>query len=132
MSEINHSLHISHYINQDPEVWELSDRFGDGALRLWLEILSIATLNDGKIPGWSQECSPQLARTLAGICRLRAARVQRILQFFDDRRWTELSADPQPPRRHRVRSYAHSHVAQEEEHFPSRTATHRTNGMASG
>lgn len=27
-------------INDDPEVWELTSRFGDRALRLWLEVLA--------------------------------------------------------------------------------------------
>ena len=42
---------VTHDINTDPELWELTDRFGDRALRVWLEILSIADRNYGKLDG---------------------------------------------------------------------------------
>jgi hypothetical protein len=42
---------VSHDINRDPEMWALCDRFGDKALRCWLEILSIADRNEGAVPG---------------------------------------------------------------------------------
>lgn len=48
---------VNHDINADPEVWELTDKFGDRALRVWLEILSIADRNygqlDGTVDGWA-------------------------------------------------------------------------------
>ena len=42
---------VSHDLNADIEVWELTDRFGVTGLRVWLEILSIADRNEGILPG---------------------------------------------------------------------------------
>ncbi len=60
-----HYFPVSQDINSDPEVWELTDKFGDRALRVWLEILSIADRNNGTLPGhW--EHYPSI---LAGRCK---------------------------------------------------------------
>ncbi len=87
--------------------------FGDRALRLWLELLSIADRNDGFIPGWNgadsfQDCSPQIRRSLAGKCRLSGERVQNVLRFFDERAWTE------PGFPHRVRNHTKYRVMRED------------------
>lgn len=55
---------VNHDINADPEVWELTEQFGDRALRVWLEVLSIADRNKGEIPGlWESYPSVLAGRT---------------------------------------------------------------------
>lgn len=99
MPRIKRWFHVSHDINSDPEVWELTDRFGDRSLRVWQEILSIAERNDGDIPGWSAELSPQLRRSLAGKCRVSGETVQRVCGFADEKFWT-VSGNPHKTRNH--------------------------------
>ena len=49
MPVITRWFKVSHDINADPEVWELTDTFGDRALRVWIEMLSIADRNRGLV-----------------------------------------------------------------------------------
>jgi len=51
MPRIPRWFNVSHDINSDPEVWELTDTFGDWMLRVWLQLLSVADRNDGVIKG---------------------------------------------------------------------------------
>ena len=116
MPKIRRWFHTSHDINADPEVWELTDLLGDRALRIWLEILSIADRNEGDIPGWSgeqfAEPSPQLRRSLAGRCRTTGETVRRASRFFDERSWTV------PGMPHRVRNHAEYHRTREPNKIP--------------
>jgi len=77
---------VSHDINADPEMWELTDRCGDRALRVWLECLSIADRNSGKIG----KDGPQLYKVIATKCRLRSNKVATILQLSRNLVWTKL------------------------------------------
>ena len=118
---IRHWFNTSHDINADPEVWELTDLHGDRALRIWLEILSIADRNDGSIPGWSgerfAEPSPQLRRSLAGRCRTTGETVRRACRFFDERLWTV------PGTPHRVRNHAKYHRTRGPNQIPNEELT---------
>src|SRR3990167_3314024 len=49
MPAITRWFKVSNDINSDPEVWELTDTFGDRALRVWIEMLSIADRNRGVV-----------------------------------------------------------------------------------
>jgi hypothetical protein len=40
---------VSREINADPELWELEERYGPHALRLWLEILARLDENDNRL-----------------------------------------------------------------------------------
>src|SRR5258708_34616907 len=51
MPKIKRWFHVSHDINADPEVWEMTDRLGDRTFRVWMELLSIADRNAGEIKG---------------------------------------------------------------------------------
>lgn len=51
MPRVKRWFPVSHDINSDPEVWELTDLFGVGGLRMWLECLSLADKNEGEIKG---------------------------------------------------------------------------------
>jgi hypothetical protein len=41
MPRVKHYFPVSHEINDDPEVWELTSIFGDRAFRTWMEVLRI-------------------------------------------------------------------------------------------
>jgi hypothetical protein len=113
MPRIRRWFHVSHDLNFDPEVWELTNRLGDRALRVWLEILSIADRNNGMVPGWLENCSPELGRALANRCRVTGQTVASCLRLFDEKLWTE------PGTPHRVRNYAKYNVSREANQIPS-------------
>lgn len=81
MPQIKRWFPVSHDINADPEIWELTDQFGVTGLRAWLEILSIADRNEGVLPGlW--ESYPRL---LAGRCQSTSRYLVGVCQFAS--RW---------------------------------------------
>jgi hypothetical protein len=72
---------VSHDINADTEVWELTDKFGMTGLRAWLEILSIADRNEGQLPGlWSD-----YPRLLSARCKSTTRHLVDACQFIT--RW---------------------------------------------
>ena len=88
MPKIRRWFNVSHDINSDPEVWELTDKFGDRGLRAWLECLSIADRNDGYIPGQSDT----LLRALSIKLNTSQTRLRLILDWLLMRTW--LVSDP--------------------------------------
>lgn len=96
MPRIRRWFHVSHDINSDPEVWELTEKFGDRGLRAWLEILSIADRNEGLIP--SQD--GLLVKAFSIKLNTVQTKTKNILRWFEDRTW--LVRDPVL----RVRNYA--------------------------
>lgn len=67
MSRINRYFPVSHDINRDPEVWELTETFGGWLLYAWLEILAVTDPNDGEWlgdPAWIAERLSKLSRGL--------------------------------------------------------------------
>jgi len=83
MPRIRRWFHVSHDINSDPEVWEMTRRFGDRSYRVWMEILSIADRYDGLVPGESQ----YLGTCLAGKCQVTKRTVLRVLEFAETKLW---------------------------------------------
>lgn len=83
MPSVKHWFPVSHDINQDPEVWELTEQFGDRALRVWLEILSIADRNDGLI-GLDYN---SITTAVAYKCRCKTTRVRLMLDFITTKGW---------------------------------------------
>jgi len=83
MPRIRRWFHVSHDINSDPEVWELTERFGDRAFRVWVEILSIADRYDGLVPGENK----YLSSALAGKCKTKTKTVEGILKYAADKQW---------------------------------------------
>lgn len=98
MPRIRRWFHVSHDINADPEVWDLTDRFGDRALRIWLEILSIADRNEGRVP----QFTPSFRRYLANRSRTSGQTVARAWAFFLERLWI---VQPEAPRTRNYRIY---------------------------
>jgi len=84
MPRIRRWFRVSHDINSDPEVWELTEKFGDRGLRAWLEILSIADRNDGMVT------TPRnlLVKALSIKLNTTLDKTTRILDWFDDKTWT--------------------------------------------
>jgi len=61
---IKHWFPVSHDLNHDPEVWELTNTFGDWMLLAWLDILSVTDRAEGQYMG-----SPTaIAATLSKLC----------------------------------------------------------------
>ena len=87
MPRIKRWFPVSHDINRDSEVWELCKEFGDRALRVWLEILSIGDRNDGNIPGWLAEPSPDLGRALADASRTTGQTVAKVSRRLMELSW---------------------------------------------
>ena len=83
MPRIRRWFHVSHDIYSDPEVWELTDRFGERAFRVWMEILSIADRYDGLVPGEIK----YLSSTLAAKCKSRSRTVEGIIRYATDKEW---------------------------------------------
>ncbi len=116
MPKIRRWFHLSHDLNADHEVWELTTLLGDRALRIWIEILSIADRNAGEIPGWAGERlaapSPELGRCLANRCRTSGQTVVKACRFFDERLWTV------PGNPYRVRNHWKYRMSREGEGNP--------------
>lgn len=51
MPKIKRWFPVNQSINHDPEIWELTHKFGDRALRVWLELLSVGDRNEGVLKG---------------------------------------------------------------------------------
>lgn len=94
---------VSHDLNGDPEVWELTERFGDRALRVWLEILSITDRTQGVLRGQREH----IESTLGGRCRMARKTIRGILDYCLDKTWL-LSEDAL-----RVRNYPEFHRTKE-------------------
>ena len=50
-------FHVSQELNHDPELWAFTDRFGDRALRTWLQILVFLDRSENQwrlVPGWEK------------------------------------------------------------------------------
>jgi hypothetical protein len=99
-----HYFPVSQDINSDPEVWELTDKFGDRSLRVWLEILSIADRNNGTLPGrW--ELYPSI---LAGRCKSTRKHLATVCQWVA--RWLDIDSQGVA----RVRNYPKYHKTRAE------------------
>lgn len=89
---------VTHDINQDPEIWELRETFGDRAGFIWLECLSIADRNSGQIGPYSN----QIINQLASKCRTTRAKVSGIIGWCLDHGWISIGrpsdANPMPVR----------------------------------
>lgn len=92
--------------NDDGEVWELTDTFGDRALRVWDEFLSLAEKTQNEIP-WSGQ---QLAAVSRKV-RQSSAKVWRSIGWMLAKQWLEVGetlADGSPATL-RLRNYAKYH-----------------------
>lgn len=101
---------VSHDINEDPEVWELTRLCGDRALRVWLELLSIADRNGGALPPMSEA----FAGCLAGKCQVSRTTVTKVWDHAHVCLW--LASDPVP----RVRNHLKFHKTRELKVSPTR------------
>lgn len=79
---------VSHDINEDPEIWELTDLFGDRSLRVWLEVLRILDKNENTL----KVCDHTVA-ALSRKCRQTVAKVRRILGHAVAKTWLHRGDD---------------------------------------
>ncbi len=87
MPRIKRWFPVSHDINKDPEMWDLCDRFGDKALRCWLELLSIADRNEGEIPGQLESISTSVSWAI----RCRTTKTKKIIENMVSIGWLNIS-----------------------------------------
>ena len=83
MPRIRRWFPVTQDINADPELWELRESYGDRAVLVWLEILSIADRNLGLVGPDSDQTRNQLASK----CRTNRAKVGLILGWCRVRGW---------------------------------------------
>lgn len=74
---------VSHDLNADAEVWELTERFGDRALRVWLEILSITDRTQGVLRGDREH----IVSTLGARCRMARKTIRSVLDYALSKSW---------------------------------------------
>ena len=75
-------------LNHDPEVWELTETFGDRALRIWLELLAGADKTENRIAlpvTWHS--------SLARITKTNSKTVVTVVLWMLDRGWICLNGD---------------------------------------
>src|SRR4029434_1114890 len=104
MPRIKRWFAVSHDINEDAEVWELTRAHGDRALRVWLEILSIADRNEGVIPGALES----VVRALSGKCQAAPRTVRGVVSHAWNHGWLVPSEVPL-----RVRNYLKYHPSRD-------------------
>jgi hypothetical protein len=83
MPRIKRWFPVSQGINGSVKTWEMTDRFGDRSLRVWLEMLSMANHNDGTVG----DDSPDLRRVLANRCRVTGQTVANLWSWLDEQLW---------------------------------------------
>lgn len=75
-------------IADDPEVWELTNTFGDRSLRLWIEILSILDKDENRL-----KLSGRWLPQLASRTRLNLKTVVQAIVWMLDRQWIVVHGD---------------------------------------
>lgn len=114
---------VSRDLNDDPEVWELTETFGDRAVRLWLEILGILdkTENRWRLTG---TLLPSLSRKV----RMKPETIRASLEWMVVKGWlvaTEFSADGSPLA-YSASKYAKYHRIRGTKEEPSLDLTNQT------
>lgn len=89
---------VSHDINADPEVLELTDRFGLAGLKIWLQLLSIGDRNDGEVRGQIEYICQSLLFCFASNSRRygtkwRLNRCQMVLEWMRNKGWIETKSN---------------------------------------
>ena len=77
MPRVKHWFPVNHDINGDPEVWELTNTFGDWFLSVWLEILSITDRSEGELIGTPDSLAVTFARLQRGDLRREPDEIRR-------------------------------------------------------
>lgn len=109
MPRITRWFPVSHDINQDPEVWQLTDKFGDRALRVWLEMLSIGDRNDGLV-GMTQDA---IITAVSYKVRCKRTKVVLVFSWITTQRWLVFDDG------FRLAKYAKYHRTREPKKLPS-------------
>jgi hypothetical protein len=82
MPRIKRYFPVSHDINEDAEVWEFTEKFGDRAFRTWMEILRILDRNENYFhftPEWLAGASRKV--------RQRPTKLRRQIRWIAAKRW---------------------------------------------
>lgn len=106
MPRIRRWFPVSHDINRDPEVWALTEKFSDKALRIWLECLSIADRNEGVVT----RALDDWCRAVTFLLRTHHRRTTEVVAEFLRLGWLVLDEDHKTVR---VAKYAEYHQTRE-------------------
>ena len=98
MPRIKRWFHVSHEINSDEEVWELTDLYGVWGLRVWLQFLSIADRNDGVVKGDLELLSKSMSRLWGSNSRRystgwRANKARMMIEWMSNKGWISIQSD---------------------------------------
>jgi hypothetical protein len=98
MPRIKHWFHVSHDINGDEEVWELTDKYGVWGLRVWLQLLSIADRNEGVVKGDLRLLSRSMSKLWGSNSRRygtgwRVDRARMMLEWMANKHWISIESD---------------------------------------
>lgn len=85
-------------------MWDLCAKFGDKALRCWLELLSIADRNEGDVPGEINAISTQVAWAI----RSKTTKVQQVINTMTTLGWLTNNGSL------KVANYAKYHILRED------------------
>ncbi len=108
MPRIKRWFPVSHDINRDPEMWDLCAKFGEKALRCWLEILSIADRNEGEIPGQIDSISTSVSWAI----RCNTTKTRQILNEIMTLGWIKVDGGM------KVSNYKKYHVTRDDYRLP--------------
>jgi hypothetical protein len=108
---------VSHDINSDHELWEMTDKLGDRSLRVWLEILSIGDRNEGVIASWSDS----LARSIGFKCHSNSTKVRQVWDHALKAKWLT------PDKVARLANYSKYHKTRGTNRVPSEPSEPHTN-----
>jgi hypothetical protein len=98
MPRKRHWFHVSHDINSDEEVWELTDEYGAWGLRVWFQLLSIADRNEGVVKGDLDTLSRGMSRLWGSNSKRynsewRTNRARIMLEWMSNKRWIRIESD---------------------------------------
>jgi len=98
MPRIRRWFNVSHDINSDEEVWELTDKWDAWGLRVWLQMLSIADRNDGIVKGDIELNERWMSRLFSSNSRRYSTKWRRemchsLLEWMQNKRWIEIRLD---------------------------------------
>jgi hypothetical protein len=79
---------VSREVNHDPELWEMTELYGDRALRIWLELLAWADKNDNHV-----QLSGRWVASLAQLTKTNLKTVVRVVAWILDRGWIVIMGD---------------------------------------
>jgi hypothetical protein len=85
---------LAHGFNRDPQVRELRKTYSDWMALVWLELVSIADMNDGEVKGTVEHIAESLAYiSMTNRPRFASNRITNALRFMSNCGWIQIQTD---------------------------------------